>query len=710
MRLYAQTILIIVLTVIAVSSILLITFELTVMGSYSTLEGEYRTQDLLRAENAIASEIQRVSAIAQDWADWDESYTYVQGANPSFPDLNLAPSTLLSLNISALAIYDLNKSLINGLAVNNSFRKVSPISPDLDSIFRNSILDIRNKGISGILPGYSNPIIFASYPILTSKKEGPSQGVLVIANILDESRVRVISLDILRNVSFIPIQWKNQNKPGNHSITPSDLLNTGNDGTVLKDYNGYPAYLLKIHESGDLSRSAVYYRLFFLASLLLLIILFMCLASWLLNRVIITPLQILNLDLLRIGESGSLSGRISGDRHDEIGDLTTSINSMLASLEEAHRERLTLEQRLTRIIELVEEGICLIGPDGLIWFANPTMASIFDTTAHDLTGVAIHSLLLPEILHSQNEEEEECSEDQISCLTTGQREYHNRTREGREIWIRVATAPYPLDTGKMGHLCVITDITPFRTAERELRLSNKKLDLLGSMTRHDIVNQLTTIRGMLGLIKRKNTDHSLDQLIASADDASDRINKHIEFSKEYQKAGIEEPRWQEIRTIWNLAYAMSRRRGLTFTINGDNFEIYADQLLQKVFYNLIDNSTRHGKDVFYITITIKQEESDLLILYEDDGGGIVDTMKSKIFDRGVGTGTGWGLFFVHEVLNLTGISIQESGTYGIGVLFTIRVPEGIYRPSSRSNHKESENPSQSDPNPESNPGNQEHHY
>ena len=81
----------------------------------------------------------------------------------------------------------------------------------------------------------------------------------------------------------------------------------------------------------------------------------MGLASWLLNRIIISPLQVLNKDLLKVGESGSLSGRIPGTRQDEIGDLTTSINTMLTSLEQAQRERVTSEQRLTRLIELVEE-------------------------------------------------------------------------------------------------------------------------------------------------------------------------------------------------------------------------------------------------------------------------------------------------------------------------------------------------------------------
>jgi PAS domain S-box-containing protein len=677
MRLYAQTILIVAVMTIAVAVVLLVAFELTVMESYSSLEQEYAQQDLLRAENAINTEVARLCGISMDWAIWDDTYYFIQDRNQAYKISNFAPSTLEGLHIAAIAIYDKDGNCIAGMSTNQSAGTTGEICDGIDQIFQSSGLNvITDSGVSGIISGDKDPLIVASSPVMTSHKQGPAMGMVVVGSYLDEERIRVLSEDLLRTITITAID-SGEGKFDDQTVSSTDISTDISGGShVINDISGRPVLLLSVHEPGDLSRSGLYSRIFFLTSLLLLVLLFMGLASWLLNRIIISPLKELNKDLLQIGYSGSLSGRIPEERQDEIGDLTTSINGMLASLEQAQQERLTSEQRLSRLIDLVEEGICLIGPDGLIWFANPTLASIFGTSVHDLTGTPIHALIAPEGTVSPGDMVGMCP----SSLTSGQHEYHNKTETGRDIWVRIATAPYPLETGKMGYLCVVTDITPFKHAERNLLLSNKKLALLGSMTRHDIVNQLTTIRGMLGLIKRKNQDHSLDQLIGSAEDASERINKHIEFSKEYQKAGIEAPRWQDLRTVWNLAYAMSRRRGLTFTVTGDDFEVYADQLLQKVFYNLIENSLRHGKDVFYITVSTKMDGSDLLILYEDDGGGVVDTMKERIFERGVGTGTGWGLFFVQEVLELTRMSIKESGTYGIGVLFTITVPEGVFRP------------------------------
>ncbi|WP_319579346.1 CHASE4 domain-containing protein [uncultured Methanospirillum sp.] len=691
MRLYAQTILIIGITILTIAAILLVTFELTVMGSLSGLEQEYALEDLHRAENSVYGEGTRLAGISQDWGVWDDTYNYMISGNPEYISSNFAISTLRGLNLYSIALYNLNGTLVSGISTAQHNITSDPMPEDMVMLLQeNPLLSGSPDGIHGIIMDDLTPLVVSSHPILNSEMQGPPHGTVVVASLLDNARISELSRNILQNITITPVSDRSseslvQDVPGNNQID--------NYQSIITDISGQPALSIKITERRDLSRSGIYSRIFLITSLLILTILFMGLASWLLNRIIISPLQDLNRDLLTIGNSGLLSGRIQTRRDDEIGDLATSINTMIGSFELAQRERISSEHRLARLVELVEEGICLIGPDNLIWFANPALASIFETTPHELTGRC------PETLFSPHDPEDQIQGDCVTGMKPGHHELHTRTKSGRDIWIRVTLAPYPLETGRMGELCVVTDISQYRTAEHELLLSNKKLSLLGSMTRHDIVNQLTTIRGMLGLIRRKNADTSLTQLISSAEDAAEKINKHIEFSKEYQKAGIEKPRWQDLRTVWNLAYAMSRRKGLTFTVNGENYEIYADQLLQKVFYNLIENSLKHGKNVFYITISTQREGTDLLIIYSDDGGGIPDTMKDRIFERGVGAGTGWGLFFAKEVLSLTGMDIRESGTFGIGAEFVITVPEEVFRPV----------PGYvSDSNPEDDPGNEEH--
>lgn len=647
-------------------SILLISFEYTIMDSFSSLEEKYVERDLLRAEHAIGGEINRISQIATDWAEWDVTYDFVRSRDPTFIATNLALSTFKALNIQYLIIQDLDGNVIVGRGLSDDKGNLIEVPHDLiQALHTDTQTEI--SGRSGIVEWNNTAWAFAQNTILTTHQEGPSRGIVTFINPLDQDKLSEISDLLLQNVT---IRILSQDEKDNALFTGSHSHVTRNSiqaATILRDNSEAPFLLLQVEGVRDLYESGLLSRNYLFFSLLLLMLSFMGVAITLINLIIIAPLNGMNAELAEVGKTGLLSGRIKTGRSDEIGDLSRAINLMLNQLEQAVEQKHATEQRLSRLIAMAEEGICLIDPDGLIWFANPKLASIFGLTPSDLTGRSIIDLLKADQTISSKE---------LLGSQPVHREYHTRKSDGSELYVRVVSGPYPLEPDREGHLCVINDITSFKDNEKALLLSNKKLSLLGSMTRHDIVNQLTTIRGMLGLVHRKTTDEVILNLVESAEEAADRVNKHIEFSKEYQKVGMNIPIWQNLRTCWSLAYAMTKKKGLTFTYEGDKLEVFADQLLQKVFYNLIDNSLKHGKNVFYITISTQIRNKSLVIIYEDDGEGIQDAMKERVFERGVGSGTGWGLFFVREVLGLTGITITEKGTFGIGAMFEIIVPEG----------------------------------
>ncbi len=669
MRLYPKMILIIACTFFAVMIVLLFSFEFTIMNSFSSLEEKYLERDVLRAEHAFNEEIHRLEQIATDWAEWDTTYDFVKTRDPQYISSNLALSTFQALKITSFILQDLNGTVIVGRSISDEKDHLTGVSPDLVRTLRQINLTPDERH-SGFLEWNNSAWFFAQNPILTTHQQGPSRGTITILNPLDQNKISDISNQLLQNVT-IRILTPEERMTGYPAVTGYQVAGDTIVMTrTLTDIRGSPFLLLQVQSVRDLYESGLLTRDYLFFSLLLLVLCFMGVAITLLNLIVIAPLAELNAELAQVGSSGLLSGRITTRRDDEIGDLCRSINHMLDQIEQAEEQRHATEQRLSRLIALAEEGICLVGPDNRIWFANPKLASIFGRTPNELVGMSITDLL----------EGEQVSAEALLGDQSVHRELHTRKKDGTELYVKVVSAPYPLDTGQEGHLCVISDITTFKENEKALLLSNKKLGLLGSMTRHDIVNQLTTIRGMLGLVHRKTTDEVILNLVEAAEEAADRVNKHIEFSKEYQKAGMQAPIWQNLRTCWSLAYAMTKKKGLTFTYEGVEYEIFADQLLQKVYYNLIDNSLKHGKNVFYISIHTQIQDTNLIIIYEDDGEGIPDTMKERIFERGVGSGTGWGLFFAREVLSLTGITITEQGTFGIGARFLITVPEGGYRP------------------------------
>lgn len=226
-------------------------------------------------------------------------------------------------------------------------------------------------------------------------------------------------------------------------------------------------------------------------------------------------------------------------------------------------------------------------------------------------------------------------------------------------------------------LIVMRDITDIIKSKNALKEAGKKLGLLTSITRHDILNQIMIISFYIDEIA--HTPHSQSHTATSIErvkDATTMIKQLISFTSGYQDLGITEPGWYNITHVMNRAWN-TRNVPSTISCHIDaNIVIYADMLLEKVFFNLIDNSLRHGKDITSITVTSRISDHCAIILYEDNGGGISSEDKIKIFRRGFGKNTGYGLFLVREILGITSITIEETGIPGTGVRFEMTVPHG----------------------------------
>jgi len=243
-------------------------------------------------------------------------------------------------------------------------------------------------------------------------------------------------------------------------------------------------------------------------------------------------------------------------------------------------------------------------------------------------------------------------------------------------------------------LTTMVDITEQKILEREMEfhaqevmqfsrsldMAIRKLNLLSSITRHDINNQLTVLMGYLEILGMKQPDTSNDEYFRKAATAAQRISTMIQFTRTYESIGAMAPAWQEIRT---LADAAAREAPLGKVILKNDLpagaEIYADPLIVKVFYNLMDNAVRYGGRISTIRFSSGGRDGDRVIVCEDDGYGIPADEKEMIFERGYGKNTGLGLFLTREILGITGITVRETGEPGTGARFEITVPSDAYR-------------------------------
>ncbi len=228
-----------------------------------------------------------------------------------------------------------------------------------------------------------------------------------------------------------------------------------------------------------------------------------------------------------------------------------------------------------------------------------------------------------------------------------------------------------------GFFTDISDLSGFRDA---LEKANQQLKLLTRITRHDILNSVMAAYCYIELLKEPD-DPDRDNYITIINEILQKIQKQIEFTKEFENIGSRPPEWQSLQGILEKIACSSP---VPVRMNGCGVELYADPVLMKVFDNLLDNTCRHGgEDITGIKVSCKRsEDGGFMVVFEDDGPGIPVTDKELIFDRGFGKNTGLGLFLVKEILAISGITIRECGIPGEGARFEMLVPEGRYRVSS----------------------------
>ena len=311
----------------------------------------------------------------------------------------------------------------------------------------------------------------------------------------------------------------------------------------------------------------------------------------------------------------------------------------------------------------------------VLTFVNRAGQAMFGLTDEDLAaGIFIPDLIAPE----QREEVTAVLSGSLDGIRTPRREWLGRRKDGSTFPVMIHATLIVQQGRVVGNRGLVIDISEQKQSQEALEVANRKLNLLNTVTRHDIQNQLTALLGYLALLEESVSDPGQIAHLIGGRTAAEAISRQIAFTREYQELGVSAPEWQHLGTVlararvgWTLDVAI--------TIEDSDLLVYADPMLEKVFSNLIDNALRYGGPITRVRFSAMVTDTGCQIICVDDGQGVRDDQKEMIFLEGVGRHTGFGLFLAREILQLTGITIAETGVYGGGAVFLISVPDGGYR-------------------------------
>jgi len=312
--------------------------------AFEELELEAAHADLIRADQAIQTDIDNLKAVSLDWGPWDDIYEYVAGRNPGFKKSNLNRPTLTNLGLDAMAVYELggrlkwSQLLFNGDEL--PLEDLGLLGGDDPAAHLLTSHALADGGTVGIVNTALGPMIISSQPILRSDDSGPIAGAVVMAQFLNEERLARLQGRTEVDMSWVLVEnYVIDEERELSDIAISELpVRISEDVVtnciVLADILGDPYLLVSAKTPRtitSLGQKTVSAGVLFLATAGLLLV---TVLWWFMKGTIIRPIQELTGHMDKIRKSGDLSDKLNLKSDDEIGLLADQYDKLNSEVHE----------------------------------------------------------------------------------------------------------------------------------------------------------------------------------------------------------------------------------------------------------------------------------------------------------------------------------------------------------------------------------------
>ena len=196
MKLRKKTLLIVGAALVALNLMLYATSSFVLLRDFDRLEERYVRQDVVHALGAIASEIASTNTMARDYAEWDDTYEFMQTGNREYVRSNLVDSTFSYLNLNVMVFVDREGNIQFSKGFDRRSQTAAPLPEGLTSHLQleSPLLqhEETNDSVSGLLKLRDRVMTVVSRPIVTSSATGPARGTLIVARDLDRPEIQNI--------------------------------------------------------------------------------------------------------------------------------------------------------------------------------------------------------------------------------------------------------------------------------------------------------------------------------------------------------------------------------------------------------------------------------------------------------------------------------------------------------------------------------------
>jgi signal transduction histidine kinase/CheY-like chemotaxis protein len=370
--------------------------------------------------------------------------------------------------------------------------------------------------------------------------------------------------------------------------------------------------------------------------------------------------------------SGRLDERVELSGPEEIRDLGGAFNQMAEQLEVARHRVEEERQRLAVTVESLGDALVVVEDDGRVSAANPRAAAVMPELrigskaayGEDGTLPPLEEALAGEVMREQG--------DRTLSITAAR-----LGAGGGVVWT-------------------------IRDVSERARIERVKSDFVATAS-HELRSPLTSIKGFAELLERskglsEREREFAEVILSSTDRLVELVDDLLDVAR--LEAGQMEvhPRLFDLgETVRDVARLMepqltARRQILELDLPAVLPRALADPgHARQIVTNLLSNANRYTGEGGVISVSLREDDSELVLEVADNGTGMSSDELEVAFERfarrGGEGGTGLGLSIVRSLVELQRGEIEVESELGRGSRFTVRLPAeapgAIHRPEPR---------------------------
>jgi sensor domain CHASE-containing protein len=324
------------LKVIAIALVILLALQITVSEfiigrSFYELEERSTRSAMQQTLKTLQNEIDALYGNTRDYATWDPTYEFIEQRDiAGYVDVHMTKDALLAIRVSYVAFVTPAGETIYTRRIDLRDGRNLPTPVEFASFDGDNAVFLRTaaqtEGVSGVIVADGQPMLIAAHPILRSTGASEPRGVLILGrDFNDEELARLGDLTGFP-VSFTPT--------ANAASAPDfDLayrLMTADTPIIVRpmsfsddrvyayaqinDLRGGEGIILRIDAPRDIVQYGQSSSRLYMLIMLLVIGAFAAVMLLLLERNVLSRIIALSLQAGRIGRTGDVQARLSGDR------------------------------------------------------------------------------------------------------------------------------------------------------------------------------------------------------------------------------------------------------------------------------------------------------------------------------------------------------------------------------------------------------------